>query len=165
MAENLHDTPATYEQNLEYLRDPDKPEAKPYSTRQKAANEENKNWCTLYHKIHAPGNNGGRDFRREDVEQAMEDGWQDSPILHPNDPAVTAVAVKQPMTPERELLLAEATKLGLHPADTWPIEQLRQAVVEAASKPAQPAAETSAKPATAAKQPARKPAAKKAAAG
>lgn len=167
MAENLRDTPATYEENLDYLRDPEHPKSKPYSSKQKAANAEHARHVTLYHKIHAPGLEGGRDFLREEVEAAKAEGWVTRPILHPNDPNVSTsrAAVVQPMTPERQILLEEAAKLGLQVKDTTPIDQLRADILDAASAPAKVEVGTEAPAKPAAKKVAPKTAGKAAGAG
>lgn len=123
MAENLNDSPATYEENQAYLRDPLDPKSKPYSSKQVAANEAHRLVTHLYHKNHE----AGRDFYIEEVEQAKADGWVDVPFVHPNNPEH-----KEPeITSERTLLFEEAERLGVKVDKRLSDTKLRAAIVEA----------------------------------
>ena len=129
MAENLHDTPATYEQNLAYLKNPESPESKKYSSKQAEANIAHKTKVMLYHADH-DGGVGGRVFDREDAEDAAAAGWVDTPFKHPNNP--DHQPVPEPVaSPERDMLIDEAEKLGITIDKRWGLERLRKAIVKA----------------------------------
>lgn len=125
MPENINDTPARYEENVEYLRDPLSNSAKPYSSKQSTANDEHRDRVWLYHKEH-----GGRIFSRHDVDQALEDGWSEKCFEHPNNPShQTAKAVD---TPELEALRGEAEKLGIKVDKRWTQKRLLEEMEKAA---------------------------------
>ena len=84
--ENIHDTPATFSQNEEYNRDPGHPKSKPYSKAQLMAHEEASRKVWLYHpKLGEARNNYGRIFDRDEVDDAIAEGWTDHTPLHPKE--------------------------------------------------------------------------------
>lgn len=141
MAENQNDSPALYEENLDYLRDPENPRSKPYSTKQQAAHDAVAAVTMLYHSDTEldPGGRG-KTFQREEVEQAMADGWSDVPFEHPNNPKHVhpsmgkqpeAEAATESPSAERSLLMEEARRLGLKPAHNIGIDKLQAMIAKA----------------------------------
>ena len=116
---NMYDTAASKEQHETFLRNPDDPKGKPYSTKQEAANAAHKRLVTLYHKTH-----GTRAFNREDEEMARADGWVDTPYVHPNNPDHQSPEVVEDN--EVEILHKELTDMGRKFDKRWGKERLRQ---------------------------------------
>ncbi len=131
MPENLHDTPARFEENLKYLQDPTDKEGKPYSSKQVAANKARKSQTWLYHEKF-----GGRVFKEADIEAAMDDGWCEEPFVHPNNPQHQPPTVPS-ASAERDVLLAEAKEMGLNVPSNIGIERLRERISDAETDPAE----------------------------
>ena len=131
MPENLHDSPARLEEHEQYLRDPTSTGGKPYSSKQRAANEEHKRRVTLCHKTE-----GRQKFDASEVENAMKNGWRDTPFVHPRHPGKildTVEPAEQEPTPEMQALLGEAKKLGIAVDKRWGQKRLQDEILKAAS--------------------------------
>lgn len=125
--ENLHNTAATYDQNQDYLKDPTRPESKPYSTKQQAANQAQGGRSWLYHKT-----KGEQIFDAEDMEQAEKDGWSNTPFKHPNNPDHQAPVDASENNSETDALKLEAERIGLKVDKRWSNKRLREEIVKAA---------------------------------
>lgn len=129
MPANVNDSPATYEQNREYLRDPTSPRAKPYSTAQKAANVENGQRQWLYH----PKEPNGKIFLKSEVAARLAEGWTDTRGV--KDPKVASAEVDKTPLPdsyEREVLFKEAEGMGVQVDKRWSTKKLRETILKAA---------------------------------
>lgn len=126
--ENLRDTPARYEENELYARDPLSNHSKPYSTKQLRANEEHKLKVTMYHKEH-----GRRKFHKHDLDEAIADGWRDVPYIHPRHPKKKIEdQQEQESTPLLDALRDEAEKMGVTVDLRWGEKRLKKEILEAA---------------------------------
>lgn len=133
--QNLNNSPARWDENDKYIRDPSDPKAKPYSTNQVAANQEHKNRVTLYHKTH-----GRRVFNKvdDDIQALEKEGWRDTPFVHPRHPdekvELESVNLSENQQAERDALYAEAAKLGIDGRryKQWSMDKLRKEVLKAA---------------------------------
>jgi isopentenyldiphosphate isomerase len=107
MPENINDTPARYDQNNEYLRDPMNTQAKPYSTKQMTANQSHANKVWVYNE------DGGKIVSLEEAKKLLSDGWKDSPYAHPN------------------ALKTEAENVGLKVDKRWGAKKLKDELLKA----------------------------------
>ena len=134
MPENLNNSPARFEENEQYLRDPTSPSGKPYSTEQKAANERHKRRVTLYHETE-----GRRVFDRSEEKEMLAKGWQDAPIVHPKNPNVKNVknvsreTSETEVDEELEILRNEASEMGLKVDKRWSKQRLKDEILKEAS--------------------------------
>ena len=105
MPANFSDSPATREQYETYLRDPNDPHGKDYSSKQKASNEASKGACRYYHK-----NGTSQIFMREEIDRGLSDEWKDSPWVKE-----VAKTTEPDPTPSAELdvLRSECDRLGI----------------------------------------------------
>lgn len=120
--ENLNDSPARFEDNEHYLKDPTSPSSKPYSTKQQAANERWRMRETLYHEVH-----GRKVFNKDEVEDAKAEGWRDVPFIHPKNPDKKVEAVE---TEEIKLLREEAEKMGIKVDKRWSSKRLQDEMLK-----------------------------------
>ncbi len=118
MPENINDTPARFEENEEYLRDPISNSAKPYSTKQEAANREHAEKVWMYHKTE-----GARLFDKDDVPE----GWQDTPFEHPNNPDHQPEPVEND---ELKALREEAEDMGIEVDKRWGVKRLKEEMIK-----------------------------------
>lgn len=121
--ENIHNSAATLEQHTQYLKDPTRPEAKPYSSKQVEANEAHKQRVTLYHKTLNADVLGRKVFHIDEVEQAKKDGWVDTPYIHPRHP--NKVVEEAAVTPTLEALRSEAKTMGITVDQRWGEKRLK----------------------------------------
>jgi len=121
MAENFHDTAASFDQNEAYLKDPISSESKPYSTKQQAANQAHGHKTWLYHKVI-----GGKVFDNNAIDAAFEKVWQHEPFEHPNAPGVTAETPEATETDEVKLLRDELERAGVVVDKRWGVKRLRE---------------------------------------
>jgi len=135
MPENLNDTAATNKQNQAYLNDREDPEGKPFSRRQREANAANVGLCMLYNEEHPTK---GVVFSGEEAVEALENGWFDAPLIHPNCPNVKpkakpVVETKEKVNPELKVLWDEVDRLNISPRPHGKtgIEKLRKVVAQA----------------------------------
>lgn len=127
--ENLQDSPATFEENQEYLKDRTSAEGKPYSTKQVAANAAHARRTTLYHKTLHPQQLGRKNFDIDEVEQALKDGYRDTPFIHPRHPKLKIVEeTPEHKIPELKVLKAEAEALGIKVKGNWGIKKLKEVI-------------------------------------
>jgi hypothetical protein len=114
MPENLNDTAATGKQNQVYKNDREDPQGKPFSRKQREANERAYGRCMRYNEEHPTK---GVVFSAEEGIEALENGWFDAPLVHPNCPNVKKkVEVKKPTgDPEMQVLWDEVDRLNINP--------------------------------------------------
>ena len=115
MPANLNDTAATKHQNDRYLTDATHSEGKPYSRKQREHMESIQGLTMLYNREH-PTN--GVKISHADAVVAMDAGWVDAPLIHPNNP--NPIVVKKDvgqmlkdakkLAEENEKLIAELEK-------------------------------------------------------
>ena len=126
--ENLRDTPARYEENELYQRDPLSNHAKPFSSKQMKANEQHKRLVTLYHKEH-----GRQKFDRDEMQSKMAEGWRDVPFVHPRHPDKKIDAQKEQESPPLiDALRDEAVKMGVTVDKRWGEKKLKEEILKAA---------------------------------
>ena len=111
--ENINDTPARFEENQDYLRDPLSTTAKPYSTKQQQANEEHASKVWLYNK------DGGKLFSRDEAEEAMKDGWKPEPYKKAKEEKPVEDA-------ELKALREEAKDMGVKVDKRWNKKRLME---------------------------------------
>lgn len=128
MPANYNDTPSTYEENLEYLRDPTSPRAKEYSTAQKAANAENRTRQWLYH----PKEPKGKIFSKDEVAAKLKEGWSDHRIPEGEETVVEVNKTIPGDSYEREVLFQEAESMGIQVDKRWSTKKLRETILKAA---------------------------------
>jgi len=122
--ENLNDSPARFEDNEHYLKDPTSPSSKPYSSKQKEANARWGMRETLYHE-----KEGRRVFNKDEVEEAKKNGWRDVPFVHPRHPKKKVEAPVE--TDELKLLREEAEKMGIEVDKRWGSKRLQDEMLKA----------------------------------
>lgn len=125
MPENINDSPARYEENEDFLRDPMSNTAKPYSRKQKEANYNHARKTWLYHKTE-----GAKLFDKDEVEDAFEDGWVDVPFKHPNNPKHVAPTKEEKESPEYLALKEEAEGLGIKVDKRWGLKKLTEEIMK-----------------------------------
>ena len=135
MPENLNDTAATGKQHQTYLNNREDPGGKPYSRRQREANEGTVGRCMRYNEEHPTK---GVVFSGEAAVEALENGWFDAPLIHPNCPNVKpkakpVVETKEKVNPELKVLWDEVDRLNISPRPHGKtgIEKLRKVVAQA----------------------------------
>ena len=137
MPENLNDTAATNKQNQAYLNDREDPEGKPFSRRQREANAANVGRCMRYNEEHPTK---GVVFSGEEAVEALENGWFDAPLIHPNCPNVNPKpkveeikTEEKAVNPELKVLWDEVDRLNISPRPHGKtgIEKLRKVVAQA----------------------------------
>jgi len=131
MAANLNDSPATFEQNQQYLKDPMSAQGRPYSTKQMAANRNHGSKVRLYHKDYKK-DNGGKLFDADEVDAAISEGWSDIPFINHNNPEEKVERVEAKETDERKALIAEAEKMNIKIDKRWSDDKIKKAMLEAA---------------------------------
>jgi len=122
--ENLNDTPARFEENEQYLRDPESPQAKPYSTKQLMANDSHAQNVWVYDK-----EEGGKLVSREEAEDLLADGWKDEPYEHPNNPNAKK-SEKVVETDEVKALRDELDEMGIDYDKRWGAAKLKKALLD-----------------------------------
>jgi hypothetical protein len=136
MPENLNDTAATGKQNQVYKNDREDPQGKPFSRKQREANERAYGRCMRYNEEHPTK---GVVFSAEEGIEALENGWFDAPLVHPNCPNVKpkpkAKVNRAATDADLELILLwdEVDRLNISPRPHGKtgIEKLRKIIVEA----------------------------------
>lgn len=126
MPENIHNTPATLDQHLQYLKDPMSPQGKPYSTKQIESNTNNARRKWLYHKTE-----GGKLFDIDEVEAATAKGWVDTPFVHPNNPDHAAPKAAEPASAVLDVLRKEAKGMGIDVDMRWGEKRLQDEMTKA----------------------------------
>lgn len=104
MPENLNDTAATKKQNRIYDEDRTHPQGKPYSRKQQESNAFNAGRVCLYK------GDGSHVFASDEVEDALSDGWKDTPKVNHNNPDHC-----EEQDDEMNALWAEVDRLGVKP--------------------------------------------------
>jgi hypothetical protein len=112
MPENLNDTASTLNQNAEYVRDRTHPQGKPYSRKQQESIAAAKGRTLLYNEDNPIR---GVVFEGYEVNDALEDGWVDSPLMHPNNPNPVKAETKPEVDNEMAGLWAEVDRLNMDP--------------------------------------------------